>query len=156
MGNLNLLLVIWVGLPSIKTISNAHYLLWLTLESLIRLLFIEAEWCIYGNLTIIGSDNGLSPGGCQTTVWTNVGKLLIWPLGTNFSELLFEILVHSRKCICPYTWWCHVTETLDVTVPLFKESTSHWWIHKGPVIQSSDVCCWNGQTVLTNSWVAID
>ena len=39
-------------------------------------------------LTIIGSDNGLSPGRCQTTIWTNAGILLI---GTNFSEILIRI-----------------------------------------------------------------
>ena len=36
-----------------------------------------------GNLTIIGSDNGLSPGRRQAITWTNVGILLIGPLGTN-------------------------------------------------------------------------
>ena len=41
-----------------------------------------------GNLTIIGSDNGLSPGRRQAITWTNVGMLLIGPIGTNFSEML--------------------------------------------------------------------
>ena len=35
-------------------------------------------------LTIIGSDNGLSPGRRQAIIWTNTGILLIGPLGTNF------------------------------------------------------------------------
>ena len=38
-------------------------------------------------LTIIGSDNGLSPGQHQAIIWTNAGILLIRPLGTNFSEI---------------------------------------------------------------------
>ena len=42
--------------------------------------------CI-SKLTIIGSDNGLSPGGCQAIIWTNAGLLLIAPLETNFSEI---------------------------------------------------------------------
>ena len=42
-------------------------------------------------LTIIGSDNGLSPGRRQAIIWTNDGILLIWPLGTNFIEILIEI-----------------------------------------------------------------
>ena len=42
-------------------------------------------------LTIIGSDNGLSPGRRQAIIWTNVGILLIRTLGTNFSEILGEI-----------------------------------------------------------------
>ena len=49
-------------------------------------------------LTIIGSDNGLSPGRRQAIIWTNDGILLIRALGTNvkFTHL------HSRKCI----WKC--------------------------------------------------
>ena len=46
-------------------------------------------------LTIIGSDNGLSPGWRQAIIWTNAGILLIGPLGTNFSENLIEILTFS-------------------------------------------------------------
>ena len=41
-------------------------------------------------LTIIGSNNGLSPGRRQAIIWTNAGILLIGPLGTNFSEILIE------------------------------------------------------------------
>ena len=44
-----------------------------------------------GNLTIIGSDNGLLPGQRQAIIWTNAGILLIGPLETNFSEILIEI-----------------------------------------------------------------
>ena len=44
-----------------------------------------------GNLTIIGSDNGLSPGRHQAIIWTNAGILLIGPLRTNISEILIEI-----------------------------------------------------------------
>ena len=50
-------------------------------------------------LTIIGSDNGLSPGRRQAITWTNVGILLIGPLGTNFSEMLIEIHTFSFKKI---------------------------------------------------------
>ena len=41
-------------------------------------------------LTIIGSDNGLSPDRCQAIIWTNDGILLIGPLETNFCEILFS------------------------------------------------------------------
>ena len=50
-----------------------------------------------GKLTIIGSDNGLSPGRRQAIFWTNAGILLIRPLGTNFSEILSEIQSFSFK-----------------------------------------------------------
>ena len=46
-------------------------------------------------LTIIGSDNGLSPGRRQAIIKTNAGILLIGTLGTNFSEILSEI--HKKK-----------------------------------------------------------
>ena len=54
-------------------------------------------YCIcVSKLTIIGSDNGLSPGRHQATVWTNDGNLLIGTSGTNFSEILIEI--HTLSC----------------------------------------------------------
>ena len=48
-------------------------------------------------LTIIGSDNGLSPDRRQAIIWSNVVILLIGPLGTNFSEILIKILTFSFK-----------------------------------------------------------
>ena len=42
-------------------------------------------------IIIIGLDNGLSPGQRQAIIWTNVGLLLIGPLGINFSEILIEM-----------------------------------------------------------------
>ena len=57
------------------------------------------------NLTNFGSDNGLAPTRHQAIIWAIVGILLIEPLGTNFSEILIEILTfHSRKCF----WKCHL------------------------------------------------
>ena len=42
-------------------------------------------------LTIIGSENGLSPGRRQAIIWANDGILLIRTLGTNFSEILGKL-----------------------------------------------------------------
>ena len=53
-----------------------------------------------GNPTIIGPDNGLSPGRRQAIIWTNAEILLIGTLGTNFSEILIEILIFSFKKMC--------------------------------------------------------
>ena len=50
-----------------------------------------------GKLSIIGSDNGLSPGRRQAIIWTNAGILLIEPFETNFSEILIQIHVFSFK-----------------------------------------------------------
>ena len=47
-----------------------------------------------GKLTIIGLDNGLSPGRHPAIIRTNAGILLI---GTNFSEILSEIHPFSFK-----------------------------------------------------------
>ena len=49
------------------------------------------------NLTIIGSDYGLSPDRRQAIIWTNAGILLIGPLGTNFSEILSDVQSFSFK-----------------------------------------------------------
>ena len=68
----------------------------LTIAPLIRI----THWgrvthiCV-GNLTIIGPDNGLSPGRRQAIIWTNAGILLIGPWGTNFSEILIDIRTFS-------------------------------------------------------------
>ena len=78
--------------------------------------------------TIIVSDNGLSPGRRQAIIWTNAGILLIWQLGTNFSEISFEIHTFSFKkmqlkmssgkwrpfclglnVLKVYTWWVMAT-----------------------------------------------
>ena len=48
-------------------------------------------------LTIIGSDNGLSPGRRQAIIWTSAGIFLIRPLGRNFSEILIGIQTFSFK-----------------------------------------------------------
>ena len=50
--------------------------------------------CI-SNLTIIGPDNGLSPGRWQAIIQTKANILLIWTLGTNISEILNETHIFS-------------------------------------------------------------
>ena len=50
-----------------------------------------------GNLTSIGSDNGLLPGRRQAIIWINAGILLIGLLGTNFSEILIGIQTFPFK-----------------------------------------------------------
>ena len=51
-----------------------------------------------GKLTIIGSDNGLSPDGrCQSIIWANAGILLIGHLATIISEISIGIQTLSFK-----------------------------------------------------------
>ena len=89
-------LVIWDAIP-----PNMTSLQWCQIK---QCIFPFIYWgrvtniCV-GNLTIIGSANGLSPGRRQAITWTNVGIVLIGPLGTNFSEMLIEIHTFSFKKI---------------------------------------------------------
>ena len=50
-----------------------------------------------GKLTIIVSDNGLSPDRRQAIIWTNAGLLSIGPLRTNFGENSIKIQQFSLK-----------------------------------------------------------
>ena len=50
--------------------------------------------CVF-DLTIIGSDNSLSPGRQQAIIRTNARILLFRPLGTHFSEILIGIQAFS-------------------------------------------------------------
>ena len=50
--------------------------------------------CI-SKLTIIGSDNGLSPDQRQAIIWTNADLLLIGLLGTGFNEIWIRIQTFS-------------------------------------------------------------
>ena len=81
-------------------------------ENVCKLMFISFKpQCVYslrpldpyrhliGNLAIIGSDNGLSPGQCQAIIWTSAGILLIGLLGTNVREILIESHTFSLKQI---------------------------------------------------------
>ena len=56
-------------------------------------------------LTIIGSDNGLSPGRHHPIIWSNDGILWIEPLGTNFSENSIEIYTFSLTNAFEYVVW---------------------------------------------------
>ena len=62
-----------------------------------------------GKLTILDSENGLSPERRQAIIETNDGILLIRTSGTNFSEILSEIHAFSFKKIHLKTssgkWW---------------------------------------------------
>ena len=86
-------------------------------------------WCwvthiCVNKLTIIGSDNGLSPDRHQAIIWTNTGILLLWPLGTNFREILIEVLTVSFKKVrlegSSLKWSRHQCANCDRWFPLTK------------------------------------
>ena len=86
--------------------------------------------CI-SKLAIIGSDNGLSPGRCQAIIWTNVGLLLIWTLGTNFSEILSKIHIFSFKKMhlkTLFVKWCQFCLSLNVLTGAPNQTNGTWHI----------------------------
>ena len=54
----------------------------------------ETHICV-SKISIIGSDNGLSPGRRQAIIWTKAGILSIGSIGTSFNEILIEIQTFS-------------------------------------------------------------
>ena len=91
-------------------------------------------------LTIIGSDNGLSPGRRQAIIWTSAGILVIGPLGFNFSEILIEI------------------NTFSFNKMHLKMSSAKWRLFRLGLNELSgkrhDSSVWNGPWEL-NKWVVI-
>ena len=79
-----------------------------------------------GKLTIIGSDNGLSPHRCQAIIWTNAGLLLI---RTIFSDFLSEIRAFSFKKML---WQCrpengsHLVSASMCWLEVHEKDPSHY------------------------------
>ena len=110
--SLNILVLWWVAYIKMWPVQSFLYLkskLWSEQKHhrwcycymrLLLTLWGRVTHICVSKLTIIGSDNGLSPGRRQAIIITNAGILLIRPLGTNFSEILIEILTISFKKMC--------------------------------------------------------
>ena len=84
-----------------------------------------------GELTIIGSDNGLSPARCQAIIWTNAGKLLIRPWGTNFGENFIGNQIFSFKKMhlkMSSAKWRLVYRGLNVLIMITKSIHLHSYI----------------------------
>ena len=62
-----------------------------------------------GKLTIIGSDNCLSPRRRLAIIWPNAGMLPIGPLATNFSEILIKIWNFSSTKMGYWSHYCYST-----------------------------------------------
>ena len=98
-SGLGLLLLSW---KFSKQTPNAFHLTWMKGTQAHVTCTCFTHWgrvthiCV-SKLTIIGSDNGLSPGRRQAIIWTNAGILSTGPLGTNVSEILIEIYIFSFK-----------------------------------------------------------
>ena len=94
-------------------------------------------------LTTIVSDNGLSPGRRQAIIWTNAGILLIRPWGTNFNEMLIEILTLSfmkmrfKVSSAKYRPFCLGLNVLTVPWRFLRPTRTHLGL-TGP----RSVPCW--------------
>ena len=96
--------------------------------------------CI-SSLTIIDSDNGLSPGCIQAIIWTNDRILLIGLLGTNFNDILIEIRTFSLiKMLLKMSSgkWRPFSLSLIVLNNWSKHSLSCW--KNGPYISCGILC----------------
>ena len=103
------------------------------------------------NLTIIGSDNGLSPGRRQAIIWTNDGILLVGPLGTNFSELLIEIQTFSSKKKHLKVSSVKFCLGLNKLMPTWSIKTYHTEMQLKPnVYQPNIVITWNNRDFFVN------
>ena len=99
-----------------------------------------------GNLTIIGSDNGLSPGRRQALTWTNAGILLIRTLGTNFSEILGEIHSFSfskmHLKMSSAKWRLFVLGLNELMQNLSYLPQFHRWVVSRPAVSRTSQVAW--------------
>ena len=108
-----------------------------------------------GELTIIGSDNGLSPSRRQAIIWTNAVIVLIRPRGTNFSEILIETDVFSFKKMhlkISYAKWRPSCLGLNVLKLYSSKRTAICIMHikEKHIRSSTTIGIWRVMTVLLN------
>ena len=107
--------------------------------------------CI-SKVTIIASDNGLSPGRRQAIIWNNAGILLIGPLGTNFSGILIEIHIFSFKKMHlkmssgkwrPYCLVLNMLTHCGLVMPYsIIQFAKHWFRKWLAAWQHQAITCW--------------
>ena len=86
---------VWICRTHAHEHSVSYFLKWCTLENLIRCGRVTHK-CV-SKQSIIGSDNGMSPGRRQSIIWNNDAILSIRPIGTNFDEIVIESHTLSFK-----------------------------------------------------------
>ena len=133
------------------------------------------------DLTISGSDNGLSPGRRQAIIWTNEEILLIGYLGTNFSEILFGIQafsfnkMHLKMSSAKWRPFCLGLNVLILAISYFIQLSNSMWqnlTERGPcfvlnqhtwpdrtdwviqccVFSSVLVRCWSSFAITAQNW----
>ena len=81
---------------------------WVSLSTILLTQWGRVKHICVGKLTIIGSDNCLTPGCYQAINWRKAGKLSIGPPGTNFSEISIGILFYFSL-----GFTCHIYRDWD-------------------------------------------
>ena len=80
-------------------------------------------------LTIIDSDDGLSPGQFQAIIWTNARIVSIRPLAINLNEILIEMFIHVNaleNCVLKMTTILFLPQWVKADYHLLCKSR---WIH---------------------------
>ena len=128
-------------------------MLWIDLDDLTH--WGRVTHICVSKLTIIGSDNGLSPGWRQAIIWNNAGILLIRHLGTNFNEILIKILTFSfikmRLKVSSAKWrpFCIGLNVLIVYIYTFVQAH----VMLGRQYVSKGVCrCWHCRVSTAWPW----
>ena len=139
--------VISLCLVTYHFVSYKH--LWIFNQQSLLLLAGLTHWgrvthiCI-NKTTIIGSDNGLSPGRCQAIIWTNAGILLIGTLGTNNSEISNQMsFLFIREIAYENVIWKMAAilfrpQCVKAWVLSYKEDRVRWAITGEAQLQ---ICC---------------
>ena len=109
-------------------------------------------------ITIIGLDNGLSPGRRQAIIWTNAGIVLIGLLATIFSEILIGIETFSSKKMllkmssAKWRPFCLGLNVLAHCGPVMP----YWWHRSGSTLARVMACCLMAPShYLNQCWVII-
>ena len=87
----------WDKMAAIFQMTSSYTFSWMKIYEFWLTHWGRATHICVSKLTIIGSDDGLSPGRRQAITWTNDGILLIGSLGTNVNEILSKFHRFSFK-----------------------------------------------------------
>ena len=125
-------------------------------------------------LTIIGSDNGLSPGRRQAIIWTNAGILLIGPMGINLNEILIEFntfsfnKMHLKMMSAKWCLFClglnvlrrplrthHIQPMVHGHLEIFR-AMSWCCMHKARSLGNCHMIGWQQRQLLIGQRVAVE
>ena len=110
--------ILYISILQTKDHSRICRCQWVNLLIGARVTYIWVN-----KLTIIGTDNGLSPGRHHVIIWCNAGILLIGPLVKKFNEILIETHTFLSKKVhlkMSGKWW-------PFCLSLNVSSGSRWW-----------------------------